>query len=81
MKYEYVKVIQQHFGQGWEDVSEYAANSQFIATERNNKPGPNGRTESLWKADLREYRATGYPTRSINRRVKIVQPLQGVFHL
>jgi len=26
-KYTYLKVIQQNYGQGWEDVSEYETNS------------------------------------------------------
>ena len=29
-KYNYLKVIQQNYGQGWEDVSEYETNSQGI---------------------------------------------------
>ncbi len=36
MKYEYNLIIQQNYGygHGWEDVSEYEANSQGIAKER-----------------------------------------------
>lgn len=56
-KYNYLKVIQQHYGQGWEDVSEYEANSQFIAQDRN-----------LLKHDMKEYISLGYPSRIINRK-------------
>ena len=68
-KYEYFKVIQQHYGQGWEDVSHYEANSAGIATEKSDKPNPTtGRAESLLTHDLREYRLTGYATRVIFRK-------------
>ena len=56
-KYTYLKVIQQNYGQGWEDVSEYETNSQFITKDR-----------ELLKHDLKEYRLTGYPTRVIQRK-------------
>ena len=56
---KYLKVIQQHYGYGWEDVSEYETNSQGTP-----KPG-----ECL-QHDLKEYRLTGYPTRVVKRRVK-----------
>tara|TARA_R110002126_G_scaffold195662_1_gene343445 strand:- start:123 stop:323 length:201 start_codon:yes stop_codon:yes gene_type:complete len=29
-KYSYVKVIQQHYGQGWEDNSEYTLNDREL---------------------------------------------------
>ena len=56
-KYNYIKVIQQHYGQGWEDVSEYEANSTGSARDR-----------KLLIHDLKEYRRTGYPTRTIFRK-------------
>lgn len=55
-KYNYLKVIQQHYGQGWEDVSEYESNSQGHPIELSDKPSPKGRPESLLSHDLREYR-------------------------
>jgi hypothetical protein len=54
-KFQYLLVIQQHFGDGWEDVDEY---DKHIPSER-----------KAWKHDVREYRLLGYPTRTINRRV------------
>lgn len=56
-KYNYIKVIQQHYGQGWEDVSEYEANSTG-----------NAKDIKLLVHDLKEYRRTGYPTRTIFRK-------------
>lgn len=56
-KYTYLKVIQQNYGQGWEDNSEYQTNSKGIAIDR-----------ELLKADLKEYKLTGYPTRVIKRK-------------
>lgn len=58
-KYNYFKVIQQNYGQGWEDVSFYDANS-------------NGSTKdyALLKHDVREYRTMNYPTRIIFRKEK-----------
>lgn len=65
-KYRYLKVIQQHYGQGWEDVSEYEAYSTGLPMElTTNKEG---KTETLFKHDIREYRLTGYATRAINRK-------------
>lgn len=75
-KYCYLNVIQQHFGHGWEDVSEYEADSQgrsindslhsgkFVTSKRS------GRTKeiSLLVHDVNEYRLTGYPTRIIFRK-------------
>jgi len=71
-KYEYSKVIQQYYGQGWEDVSEYETDSQLVNREkigvfRTNKFGRQVEI-SLINHDLAEYRLTGYPTRLINRR-------------
>ena len=56
-KYNYLKVIQQYYGQGWEDVSEYEANSTG-----------NAKDTKLLIHDLKEYRLTGYPTRTIFRK-------------
>ena len=58
-KINYIKVIQQYFGNGWEDVSEYEANSNGTAKDK-----------KLLLHDLKEYRLTGYPTRVIFRREK-----------
>ena len=71
-KYRYLKVIQQHYGQGWEDVSEYETASDYIPTEKSGtfvklKSGRE-RELTLHGHDLKEYRFTGYPTRSINRK-------------
>jgi hypothetical protein len=68
-KYNYLKVIQQNYGQGWEDVSEYEATSTGNALELSDKPNPRtGRPEKLLNHDLREYKKTGYATRVIFRR-------------
>lgn len=67
-KYNYVKVIQQHYGQEWEDVSEYEATSAGQPIEQSDKLNPKGRPESLLSHDLREYRLTGYATRVIFRK-------------
>lgn len=71
-KYEYSQVIQQNFGQGWEDVSHYETDSNYINREKYGsfREGKNGRMIeiSLISHDLAEYRFTGYPTRLINRR-------------
>ncbi len=72
-KYSYVKVIQQHYGQGWEDVSEYICNSQFIPLEYNDKVLVNSKgreyKETLLRHDSREYMLLGYSTRIISRRI------------
>jgi hypothetical protein len=69
-KYSYLKVIQQYYAgsYGWEDVSEYKADSSGIPIEQSDKLSPKGRKESLLAHDLREYRTLGYPTRVIFRR-------------
>jgi len=61
LKYAYTVVIQQHYGQGyeWEDVSEYEADSRG-----------NTKDKDLIKHDLKEYRLTGYTTRTIFRKTK-----------
>lgn len=61
-KYNYLKVIQQNYGQGWEDVSEYETNSQGTPKELHTDG------KSLIKHDLKEYRLTGYCTRVIRRK-------------
>ena len=78
-KYNYILVIQQNYGygQGWEDVSEYEANSQGTAKEYDTKELTNGKTgrkyfEKLITHDAREYRLTGYATRIIFRKEKKV---------
>lgn len=73
LKYTYLRVIQQSTGQGWEDVSEYAANSAYKPLEKSDKPTiVRGREvfKSLLSQDLKEYQLTGYPTRVISRKVK-----------
>jgi hypothetical protein len=71
-KYTYLKVIQQNYGQGWEDVSEYETNSQGKPKEYTGKPERlnNGlfRAVSLLQHDLKEYRLMGYPTKVIRRK-------------
>jgi len=71
-KYKYLFVIQQHYGQCWEDVSEYETDSQFINREKSgtfftNKYGKQ-QERSLIAHDLAEYRLTGYNTRLIKRK-------------
>lgn len=71
-KYSYVKVIQQHYGQCWEDVSEYECNSvgmpkEFIHYEKVN--GISKPSISLLRNDLKEYKLMGYPTRVVMRKV------------
>jgi len=61
-KYNYLRVIQQNYGQGWEDASEYEADSRFITSEKT-KEG-----KLLIKHDLTEYKRLGYPTRVISRK-------------
>lgn len=67
-KYNYLNVIQQNYGQGWEDVSEYEATSTGGSIEKSHKLSPKGRIETLCSHDLREYRLTGYATRVIFRK-------------
>lgn len=64
-KYEYHAVIQQHYGQGWADVSEYKITSTGRHLERNIDGKP------LIRQDLKGYQEMGYPTRIIKRRTKI----------
>lgn len=62
-KYNYFKVIQQNYGYGWEDNSFYKVNSKFMFK--------NSEDRALFVHDLKEYRLTGYATRTISRKVKI----------
>ena len=71
-KYNYLIVIQQFYGQSWEDVSEYEADSQYRNFEKSgsfyiDKRGIE-RQRSLIAHDIAEYRFTGYPTRIIHRK-------------
>ena len=73
-KFDYYKVIQQNYGQGWEDVSFYPTNSQFVVID--NKSGifktseKTGKTfeRKLIVCDFEEYCSMGYPTRIIKRK-------------
>lgn len=71
-KYSYLKVIQQNYGFGWEDVSEYICNSQYIPIEYSDKLVLNSKgkefRETLLRHDLREYCLMGYSTRVIKRK-------------
>ena len=74
-KYEYTKVIQQNYGLGWEDVSEYETDSTGYLTEENRHSGKfitlksgKQRELSLLSHDLKEYQFTGYATRVIFRK-------------
>jgi hypothetical protein len=71
-KYTYYNVIQQNYGFGWEDVSFYETNSQYINFEKSGKKYIDSkgkeREYSLVGHDLKEYRFTVYPTRLINRK-------------
>jgi len=52
-KYNYLKVIQQNCGFGWEDVSEYEAMSDGTPIKKHTTK--DGKTMSLYKHDLKEY--------------------------
>jgi hypothetical protein len=75
-KYSYLNVIQQHYGYGWEDVSEYEANSQgqsigeALHSGKFVEVGKHGRKRelTLLEHDVKEYRLTGYATRVIFRK-------------
>lgn len=60
-KYNYYRVIQQRYDQGWEDVSYYESNSAGILNKENRE---------LLNHDLKEYRLMGYPTRVVDRKEK-----------
>jgi len=74
-KYIYTSVIQQNYGHGWEDNSEYATTSNGKPIEQTtvkatNKEGqPIEKVVSLLSHDLIEYRRTGYATRVIYRKL------------
>lgn len=75
-KYNYLNVIQQNYGQGWEDVSEYEADSKgrsindslhsgkFVTNPKTGRE----RELTLLQHDLNEYCLTGYSTRVIFRK-------------
>lgn len=69
-KYNYLNVIQQNYGQGWEDVSEYDADSKGRSIEQVSRLNKHGRKQnfSLCSEDAKEYRLMGYPTRVIFRK-------------
>lgn len=74
-KYSYYKIIQQHYGNGFEDVSHYPSNSKGIVTEMSGKfkEFKNGRKRelTLLEVDLSEYMyKCKYPTRVIFRKEK-----------
>lgn len=75
-KYNYHAVIQQNYGHGWEDVSEYETTSTGRHLEYHEDRYASGtlvpdKRKPLIKNDLKEYQLTGYPTRVIKRRTKI----------
>lgn len=65
MKYEYSKVIQQNYGNGYEDVSMYKTNSTNTIKDKSEL--------NCYRNDLKEYKLMGYPTRVINRKTKLKQ--------
>lgn len=66
-KYTYLKAIQQHYGQGWEDVSEYETNSNGTPKEYISSINSRG-SQSLLVHDLKEYILLGYATRVVRRK-------------
>jgi hypothetical protein len=68
-KNTYYKVIQQNYGQGFEDVSFYETTSQGYPIEYTDKliNEPLKIYQSLLNFDLNEYRKLGYRTRVIRR--------------
>jgi hypothetical protein len=64
-KYTYLAVIQQNYGFGWEDNSEYQTDSKGNSIEYH---FTNGKKISLLKHDYNEYLRTGYATRIIKRK-------------
>jgi hypothetical protein len=74
-KNNYYLVIQQNYGYGWEDNSQYICKSDGTPTElsgkfRETKSGLKIPI-SLYKHDLMEYIKTGYNTRTICRKEPI----------
>lgn len=73
LKYKYYKVIQQNYGQGFEDVSHYETDSQYNVKDNKSevfKTNSKGKQYevSLIKHDFNEYCLTGYNTRIIKRK-------------
>ncbi|MCL1656781.1 hypothetical protein M2T79_09235 [Elizabethkingia miricola] len=76
-KYTYLKVIQQNYGHGWEDCSEYITDSIGLPVERVLVPFPSKKwhySNTLLNQDLKEYKLLGYPTRVIRRRIVNAKP-------
>lgn len=69
-KYTYIKIIQQYYNQGWEDVGEYETDSQGYPKEMTTIRAKGTRKGflSLLAHDLKEYRLMGYATRVIQRK-------------
>ena len=75
-KFNYLNVIQQNYGFGWEDVSEYEADSTGRSINKSLHSGTfhtntkTGRTRemTLLSHDFKEYQLTGYHTRIIFRK-------------
>lgn len=71
-KYNYFLVIQQNYGHGWEDNSQYLAKSDKTPIEKSGKfrklKSGLEIPISLFAHDLAEYRLTGYSTRYIFRK-------------
>ena len=74
-KYNYYLVIQQNYGFGWEDNSQYICKSNGTPLELTDKfkETKSGLKIpiSLYKHDLAEYIKTGYNTRTICRKETI----------
>jgi len=71
-KWDYSKVIQQNCCYGWEDVSTYETNSQFLNFQKSgvfkeNSKGKNFEV-SLINHDFAEYARMGYAVRIIKRK-------------
>jgi hypothetical protein len=64
-KYNYLAVIQQNYGFGWEDNSEYQTDSKGNPIEYKIIKG---KKISLLRNDFNEYLKTGYDTRIIKRK-------------
>jgi|688.fasta_scaffold1299269_1 hypothetical protein len=64
-KYNYLAVIQQNYGFGWEDNSEYITDSKGNPIEYKIIKG---KKISLLRNDFNEYLKTGYATRIIKRK-------------
>lgn len=63
-KYKYLKVIQQNYGQGWEDVSEYECKSDYTPLEMcEDNP-----KMSVLRHDFLKYRLKNKATRVISRK-------------